>query len=285
MKALCAQCRAAARHRFEVGGYAVHRCARCDLEFVWPLPDDAALARVYEQGYFSGGGAGYGDYFDREREQVARKSRERLGALRSLGVSRGDLLELGAASGFFLGHARDAGFTVRGVEPAADALAAMEPSLRPRVVARLEDLAAGERFDVVAAFDVLEHLRDPASTLAAVRARMRPSGIVAVVVPVLGSTTTRLAPRLWDQYKPPEHLWFWSPRAMRALLAAQGFGTVHEAPAWRRPSRFVDLDGTSRAPLTRLARAVDVLAHRAVVAAVGDVAVTDSMAFYARVVP
>ena len=71
--------------------------------------------------------------------------------------------------------------------------------------------------------------------------------MLAVVIPVIGSTTTRLAPGRWDQYKPPEHLWFWSARAMRALL--------------------------------------DALGHRALAAVAGPRVVTDSVAFYARVGP
>ena len=101
---------------------------------------------------------------------------------------------------------------------------------------------------------------------------------------MIGSTTTRLAPTLWDQYKPPEHLWFWSPRAMRATLADHGLAVVREDVAWRRPSRFVDLDGVSRSPAVRAVRALDALAHRALSAVAGAGVVTDSVAFYARAV-
>lgn len=282
MSPACPRCRRASPRRFAVRGYAIHRCARCDLEFVWPTPDAEALAAVYTTGYFEGGGAGYGDYFNREREQVARKSRARLAALAGLGVTGGRLFDLGCAAGFFLGHARDAGFTVAGAEPSPEALAAMDPTLRAAVVPSLDALPADARFEVVTAWDVLEHLPDPDAALRALRARLTPGGVLALVVPVIGSTTTRLAPARWDQYKPPEHLWFWSPRAVRAMLADHGLAVVRQDVAWSRPSRFVDPDGVARAPLVRLARTLDALAHRALAALVGDHVVTDSMAFYAR---
>jgi SAM-dependent methyltransferase len=278
----CPRCRRDAPRRFTVRGYAVHRCARCDLEFVFPTPSPAAIAAVYQTGYFQGGGAGYADYFIREREQVARKSAARLAALRELGVSTGRLFDLGCAAGYFLGHARDAGFTVAGAEPSPDALAAMDPSLRAAVVPSLDALADSARFEVITAWDVLEHLPDPAATVGRLRSLLAPGGVLAVVVPVLGSTTTRLAPARWDQYKPPEHLWFWSARAMRALLSDHGLTVVREDVAWSRPARFVDPDGTARSPLVRAARGLDALAHRALAAAVGPQVTTDSLAFYAR---
>ncbi len=264
-------------------GYDIHRCALCDLEFVWPTPSAEALATVYTSGYFQGGGAGYDDYFTREREQVARKSRARLSALRELGVTRGRLFDLGCAAGYFLVHARDAGFTVSGAEPSPEALAAMDPALRASVVPSLEALPDEARFEVITAWDVLEHLPDPDATLRSLRARLTPDGVLAVVVPVIGSTTTRLAPTLWDQYKPPEHLWFWSARAMRSLLSDHGLRVVREDVAWSRPSRFIDPNGTSRSPSVRLARSIDALAHRALSAVAGPQVVTDSVAFYARV--
>ena len=279
----CPRCRRPAPFRLRVRGHAIHRCAACDLEFVSPTPSPAELAAVYTTGYFQGDGAGYRDYFRREREQVARKSHERLAALRALGVTSGRLFDLGCAAGYFLGHARDAGFTVAGAEPSPEALTAMDPTLRAAVVPSLDALAADARFEVITAWDVLEHLPDPDATVAALRARLTPDGVLAVVVPVLGSTTTRLFPARWDQYKPPEHLWFWSPRALRALLADHGLTVVREDVAWRRPARFVDLDGTARSPAVRLARSLDALAHRALAAVVGPHVVTDSVAFYARV--
>ena len=166
---------------------------------------------------------------------------------------------------------------------AAEALAAMDPTLRAAVVPSLDALAAEARFEVITAWDVLEHLPDPDAAVRALRARLTPDGVLAVVVPVLGSTTTRLFPSRWDQYKPPEHLWFWSPRSLRALLADHGLSVVREDIAWRRPARFIDLDGTSRSPAVRLARSLDALAHRALAAVVGPHVVTDSVAFYARV--
>lgn len=280
MSAPCPLCRRDCRRRLRVDRFEIWRCADCDLERVWPTPAPEVVDAVYREGYFHGPGAGYDDYFSREREIAARKSQRRLDRAAALGVTGGRALDLGCAAGFFLEAARARGFSVRGVEPSAEARAQAASGVREAITATLDDDERG--FDLITLWDVLEHLPDPSRTLASLRPRLSPGGLLGVVVPVLGSINTRLAPRTWDQYKPPEHLWFFSPRALRATLAAAGFDVVHEEAAWTRDARFIDPSHRRRDPLTAALRAVDGAVHRLAARAFGDALRTDSMAFFAR---
>ncbi len=281
MTARCLLCEAPCPARFRVNGHAVHRCDACDLEFVWPTPPPEALRAVYERGYFTGAGAGYDDYFGRERDLAARKAAARLDALASVARRRpGRLVDVGCAAGYFVEAALARGWDAHGVEPSPEARQGMDPSVAPRVAASLDALDGD--FDAVTFWDVLEHLPDPLAALRAARARLRPDGVMGVVVPVIGSVNTRVAPRTWDQYKPPEHLWFFSRRAAReALWKGAGLRVVREEVAWRRDARFVDPEGRARSAFVRLARGVDGALHRAL-AAVWPDATVDSVAFYAR---
>ncbi|MFO0609326.1 MAG: class I SAM-dependent methyltransferase [Polyangiales bacterium] len=281
MTARCPLCEAPCPARFHVNGHAVHRCDACDLEFVWPTPPPEALRAVYERGYFTGAGAGYDDYFGRERDLAARKAATRLDALASVARRRpGRLVDVGCAAGYFVEAALARGWDAHGVEPSPEARQGMAPSVAPRVAASLDALDGD--FDAVTFWDVLEHLPDPLAALRAARARLRPDGVMGVVVPVIGSVNTRLAPRTWDQYKPPEHLWFFSRRAVReALWKGAGLRVVREEVAWRRDARFVDPEGRARGAFVRLARGVDGALHRAL-ASVWPDATVDSVAFYAR---
>ncbi|MEI8258708.1 MAG: hypothetical protein WCJ30_23805, partial [Deltaproteobacteria bacterium] len=84
--ARCALCGGACPLRLRHDGYAIHRCERCDLEFVHPMPDEATLDRVYAGQYFQGDGLGYTDYFGAEREVADRKAGTRADLLVSLGA-------------------------------------------------------------------------------------------------------------------------------------------------------------------------------------------------------
>ncbi|MEZ4411099.1 MAG: hypothetical protein R3A52_32150 [Polyangiales bacterium] len=102
------------------------------------------------------------------------------------------------------------------------------------------------------------------------------------MVPAIGNVNTRLAPSTWDQYKPPEHLWFWSLRSLTALLTKHDFDVVRHDVAWERHARWVDPTGADRRPLVRALRALDAGLHRGVARLGGGAWVTDSIAVYAR---
>ncbi len=283
MTPACSLCQSPCAARFRKGDYAVHRCARCDLEFVWPTPSPDEVRAVYERGYFTGEGHGYNDYFGRERDVAMRKAATRLDALATLGYRAGALLDFGCAAGYFVEAARDRGWTAFGVEPSPEAQRGWSDAVRPYVASDLDALRSHAPFDVIAAWDVLEHLPDPLATLRALRGLARDGSMFAVVVPVIGNVNTRIAPLTWDQYKPPEHLWFFSRASMRAtLLRGADARVVREDVAWSRPSRFVDIDRTARGSWTRAARAIDGAIHRAA-SVVTPSATVDSMAFYAKV--
>jgi SAM-dependent methyltransferase len=279
----CRLCGGRARARFVCDRFVVHRCHACDLEFVWPEVPDAVLRAVYERGYFTGAGPGYSDYFGRERDLSLRKASARLDVMESIVPSRGRLLDVGCAAGYFVEAAMARGWDAYGTETSPEARAATAPDTRTRVLDDLDAARSFAPFDAVTAWDVLEHLRDPFEALRTIGSLCRPGAMVAVVVPVIGNINTRIAPRTWDQYKPPEHLWFFSPRAMRDALARYARATVlHEEVAWRRPNRFVDLHGTSTSLRVRALRTLDGTLHRVASWRWPSLTV-DSVAFYARV--
>jgi SAM-dependent methyltransferase len=276
----CALCGATCRARFVVNEHTVWRCGDCDLEFVWPTPPLEAIDAVYRSGYFTGPGAGYEDYFARERDLAARKAATRLDRLEALGVAGGRVLDVGCAAGFFLEAAAARGFDAYGVELSAEARAQASEALRGRIESSLD--AVDGSFDVITLWDVLEHMPSPPEVLAALAPRLRDGGVLGIVLPVLGSVNTRLAPRSWDQYKPPEHLWFFSPKALRALLRSQGFEVVHEEPAWTRRARFVDPEHRRRGAVIGALRAFDAALTAVAAQVFGERVRVDSMAFYAR---
>jgi len=263
-----------------VCGYAVHRCASCDLEFVHPTPSPEAVAAVYASNYFEGGA--YSNYFENERKTSQQKAHSRLDTFARLGVTGGALLDLGCAAGYFVDEGLARGFDAYGVEPSERARAHTPARAKDHVLADLDDPRLPQTFDAVTLWDVLEHLPDPVKALSGIQARLAPRGWLGIVVPAIGNVNTRIAPKTWDQYKPPEHLWFWSLSSLTAFLNQHGFDVIHHDVAWQRWSRWVDPDGSVRHRPTRLLRKVDATVHRAAAAVLGRSMVTDSIAVYAR---
>ena len=217
----CAACdRTDARRRYAVNGFAVVEC-RCGLART-VLPAGFDPSAIYTEGYFQGGHAdGYADY-QASREALRSEFRRNLAAL-TRHVERGRLIEVGCAYGFFLDEAATR-FETAGVEIADHARAACQA--RGLEVARTMTpawLAARGPFDAAVMLDVIEHLQDPGAVLDALHAAMRPGARLMITTGDFGSALARALGRRWRLMTPPQHLWFFAPATIRALLARHGF--------------------------------------------------------------
>jgi len=158
------------------------------------------------------------------------------------------VLDVGCATGYLAAELTRRGCRVTGVE--ADPLAAerARAHCEALVIGDVEDagcrdelttLAEGAPFDVVLCGDVLEHLRDPWSALAAVAAVAAPGGAVVVSVPNVAHWTGRRAlargrfPYAEHGLFDHTHLRFFTRASVRELAERAGLQVVQErfAPA------------------------------------------------------
>jgi len=207
-------------------------CVRCGL--AWVDAPTLAPRDLYDEGYFtSEKGFGYGDYVG--SEAVIR--REFRATARFLGehVPAGArVLEIGAAYGYFLLEAR-ARHEVVGVELAEGAARAGR--------ARGLDVRAGE-YDAEMAraigpvnaavmLDVIEHLEDPFAVVRRVHEQLAPGGHLLLTTGDFGSLLGRATAKRWRLMTPPEHLFFFTARALGHLLERAGFVVVDVAYPWK----------------------------------------------------
>ena len=210
------------------GGRSTLRCADCLLVYVDPVPKEATRPEAYGADY-------YEPWQGREEHARVRLWRRRLSLVEERS-SRGALLDVGCGDGLFLAIARDAGWSVEGIEFSPEGARRASKRLgRPVAVGHLarERLLRGP-FDVLTLWHVLEHLEEPAPMLDAARVRLRPGGLVVVAVPNLDNLPMQWAYRvargrplpLYEAGAREPHLSHFSPTTLAALLERQGFGSV-----------------------------------------------------------
>jgi hypothetical protein len=220
-EATCAACgQTDARPLYEVNGFQIVRCS-CGLART-VLPNGFDPSTIYTEEYFQGGHRdGYADY-EGSGDELRHEFRRILRAL-CKHVSGGKLIELGCAFGFFLEEASSA-FTTCGVE-ISDHARAVCTGKRLDVVreATPEFLASHGPFDAAVMLDVLEHMQDPGDMLDRLRESMRPGAQLLVTTGDYGSLLARVMGKRWRLMTPPQHLWFFSPRTVSALLERHGF--------------------------------------------------------------
>ncbi len=133
------------------------------------------------------------------------------------------LLDVGCGSGKLVRYLRRRAVAAWGVEPSRalyDHFLARDPEF---FRGTLDEVAAARdaRFDVVTAFDVLEHVPDPLALLRALARTTRDGGTVLVSTPDVGSPTARLLGRWWPHYN-RYHLSYLSRPALERLAAQSG---------------------------------------------------------------
>lgn len=177
--------------------------------------DDEYAAGVYQE-------------YAKARDLKIETARPRLAAIKQL--ARGKrLLDIGCATGFFMEAAAEQGFDVRGVEFSAEAIALARPDIRDRIVQGDVNALAGresDRFDVVTAFDIIEHVQNPASFLADIRDILLPGGILALSTPDTGHFLRYLMGSRWPMLQPMQHTVLFSQRSLAELLKRCGFGDI-----------------------------------------------------------
>jgi ubiquinone/menaquinone biosynthesis C-methylase UbiE len=146
------------------------------------------------------------------------------------------VLDIGCGAGEFSAALLEAGARPIAVDVAAEALRRARERL-PELDARLwvpsEPLPVDDNaVDAVWAGEVIEHVADVAPWLSELRRVLRPRGTLLLSTPHHGpGALLRLAlsPRRFAEHFEPrsDHLRFYSPRTLRALLDDLGFDVAH----------------------------------------------------------
>ena len=223
--------------------FALVRCPRCTLHFISPRLKPDALQHLYDDvAYFEGGV--YGGQSDwspamaLQRAWTAGRLRliERTARRRPAGRR---LLEVGCGYGLFLDAARDRGYEVSGVELSRTGAAHARDGLALDVhTSQLEDAPLEGPFDVICAWDTVEHVPDPVAFLRTVRSLLADDGLLVLSTPYVSSWPARVLGTRWWTLKPTEHIWHFSPETHALAAARAGLAVTRVV---RSPLRLPNL--------------------------------------------
>lgn len=217
-------------------GNRVVECAGCKLQFAEVYPEyDNADAEIYDYGYFE--------------EAIARNApREKVFArlldeIEGVLGGKGRLLDVGAGEGTLLKVAAERGWHAEGTELSSAMVAYVRDELGLTMhQGILEDMALPPTsFDAIVLNHVLEHVKNPGTTLVKIRELLKPSGVVRIEVPNLASLSSRvkngqsrmhLKKDRWKHYSTDHHFWFFTPPSLARTVDAAGLSLITmRAPA------------------------------------------------------
>jgi 2-polyprenyl-3-methyl-5-hydroxy-6-metoxy-1,4-benzoquinol methylase len=99
----------------------------------------------------------------------------------------------------------------------------------------LEDMPRDQKgtFDVVSAFDLIEHIDQPRPFLRAVAEFLRPGGNVVICTPDSEHFLRYVMGSHWPMLQPMQHLSIFSRRSLRTALEQSGFTDVRMGTAYK----------------------------------------------------
>lgn len=190
--------------------------------FTWPQPTEDELDSLYSLPLWQ-------EAVDPVRNpSLVADSRMRCALVEEL-CGKGRLLEVGPGGGAFLREARAQGYEVFGVERDPSLARMLEAEFGDRVVRGELGHAplAGKAFDVVALWNVFEHLGQPGEMLKEIYALLRPGGRLFLNVPNIESLEARVLGGHWLGWWIPLHLFHYSVESLTELLNAANMIAVY----------------------------------------------------------
>ena len=207
----------------------VYSCSNCGLRFVsrddfnglYGTPDE-----LYEKDYFeTGGDRGFRDYHDSPVENFYWQ-KAFVGIIDDPRGKR--ILDVGCGTGRFLGLLSKACAEVEGVELSRYA-GKIASDHGVRIAARqIGQLPDTPRYDIVTAFDVIEHVTELHEFLAKIRRLLKPAGAFIFMTPDAGSPRALAEQERWYGYNSSlEHLYYFSEESLRYHITHSMGGTPY----------------------------------------------------------
>ena len=200
--------------------YRLSRCSSCRSVWLNDPPRREDMRYHYSDDYHKGiVAAGEGSALSRWKGQVELIARHK---------QEGSILDIGCSSGGFLSTMKGPSWKLYGIE--------MEESTAERARANTgAEVFVGDAvaapfppaaFDVITAFDVLEHVYSPREFLTKVLEWLKPGGVFYAMMPNIASWEARFFATYWYGLELPRHLTHFSPHSLKHLMSSIGFEEV-----------------------------------------------------------
>ncbi len=143
------------------------------------------------------------------------------------------LLDVGAYIGVFVEVARAAGWDACGVEPSEWAVQEAQARGLPMIhgTQHAAELA-GQVFDVITLWDVIEHLADPSGELTHAHQMLKPGGMIAIHTMDIDSLAARLMGARWP-WLMEMHIHYFSRKTLAKMLQKCGYEVIWSGPEGR----------------------------------------------------
>ncbi len=204
-------------HSVSGESFALVKCANCNLIFTNPRPKPEELSKYYES-------KAYISHTDKANSlinlvyKIVRNFtlRSKTKLIRKYS-NVGTVLDLGCGTGDFLKACKNKGWTTSGVELNETARRIAIEKTNSHIATNLSDISKGEKFDIITAWHVLEHVSDLKETIKQLKKRLVKGGHLIIAVPNIDSLDAKKYKQTWAALDVPRHLYHFSRSSFTTL--------------------------------------------------------------------
>lgn len=216
------------------GGRMMGQCNWCGLVQVVPMPTETEIKGLYHEDfdhftpYIEQLGVHHA-YFNEKVEEIEnRKSKivnRNITSESRVPGSGSRLLDIGCAMGVLLEEATNKGYKAEGIDLSDDAVTyCKRHSLKAHTGTVYTVKQLKENFyDVIAAFQIIEHERDPVRMMRRIHKLLKKGGMVVLATPNYGGFWRKVMGKRWFGFAHPEHVILLDFNSMKKLLETSGF--------------------------------------------------------------
>lgn len=207
--------------------FQIEQCENCALRFTNPRPAEGEELNSYYDT------DDYVSHTDESKGIVnklyliirkrALQSKLKLAAKHAAGTN---LLDYGAGTGAFLAHAKQMGWSVRGVEPSPVAREQAQKKGVKLVAPEDRITIEVQSQDAITLWHVLEHLPRLNEDVEFLKTRLKPKGKLIIAVPNHESMDAKHYQGNWAAYDAPLHLYHFKKKNIQQLGERHGFSLI-----------------------------------------------------------
>jgi 2-polyprenyl-3-methyl-5-hydroxy-6-metoxy-1,4-benzoquinol methylase len=207
----------------------VFLCTRCDVGILDAHISAADLKKYYASEYRKIGRPKLAATSETDElfSIYSRFQDDRLRLLKPYLTKNTKLLEVGCSAGMFLYHVKPLVKEIVGIDfdLASAAYAAKKCHCKVYTTDIKETPLKKKYFDVIVAFQTLEHVSDPKAFIAGLEEYLAPGGVIAIEVPNLNDALAHVynLPRHYQFFYHKSHLWYFTEKSLEKVMASSGF--------------------------------------------------------------
>jgi len=201
--------------------FALVKCAKCELVFTNPRPSQQEIGKYYDFPEYHSHSSKSFSLFN-TAYSIARNINlsSKIKILHQY-QKTGTLLDYGCGTGDFMAYASKKGFSTIGVEPNDGARNTALQQTGSVVLKDIGEIKGKEnKFNIITAWHVVEHIHDLRDTLKAIKKRLHKDGYLIIAVPNIASADCEHYGSQWAAYDVPRHLYHFSRTSMHKLATS-----------------------------------------------------------------